>query len=381
MKTLYYTNLKLVLEDCVVEDAFLKVENGLISAFGKNDTQLSGVDLKGMIVMPGFIDGHIHGALGCDFMDGNNQSLQTILGYLPREGVTSVLATTMTENLEKLQNVVRVISAYQTAPHECKVAGIHLEGPFISKVKKGAQNECNIINPNIDDFEKIRSNSDKIKVVTYAVENDRDLEFTKHLISLGIKGSIGHSDAKVGECNKCFELGVKRVTHLHNAMSGFHHRNPGVVVSAFMSKMLCELIVDKIHIAKDVIKTTYQILGADNIALISDAISAKSKGDGEFELGGQKVFVENGVALLEDRTLAGSTLKYDQGMRNMLEIVDCTLSELTKLTSINQSKDLGLTTGQIIEGYEADFVVLNHNLVVEKTIINGQVIYERELNE
>ncbi len=371
-----YHNFKLVLEEEVIENAFIEIENGKIKSFGENTSNKIGVDLNNKTLMPGFIDGHIHGALGCDFMDANEESLSKILSYLPSEGVTSVLATTMTDTVKNLKNVIDVISSYKTNQKETKLAGIHLEGPFINKGKKGAQKASNIMSLDVDKFEMIRNNTGKIKVVTYAIENDENFEFTTHLINLGIKGSIGHSNAKVSCCNKCFELGVSRVTHLYNAMSGFNHREPGVVVGAFLNKMLCELIVDKVHVDSDVVNATFKILGADKIALITDAMNAKGLGNGTFIFGGQTVNVNEGKALLESGVLAGSTLKYDEGVRNMKEITSCSLSELSKVSSVNQSKDLKLSTGQIKEGFDADFVVLDNDLTVLKTIINGNIIYE-----
>ncbi len=371
-----YNNLKLVLEDSVIENAFIEINDGIIKDFGKNNLNLKGIDMQGLIVMPGFIDGHVHGALGCDFMDKSNESFNKILSYLPSEGVTSVLATTMTDIVDNLKSVVEFISNYQTNEKQTKIAGIHLEGPFINIEKMGAQNSKNIMSLNVEMFETIRNNSNMIKVVTYAVENDADFNFTNHLISLGIKGSIGHSNAKLDCCNKAFDVGVNRVTHLYNAMSGFHHRDPGIVVASFLNKMLCELIVDKVHVHEDVVNTTFKVLGADNIALITDAMKAKGLGDGEVIFGGQTVNVKDGVALLNNGSLAGSTLKYDDGVRNMKQITSCTLSDLSKTSSINQSKDLNLKTGQIIKNYAADLVVLDENLNVKMTLIDGKVVYE-----
>lgn len=371
-----YNNLKLVLEDRVIENAFIEISDGIIKDFGENNLNLEGIDLQGLIVMSGFIDGHVHGALGCDFMDRNNQSIDKILSYLPSEGVTSVLATTMTDSVDNLKSVVEFISNYQTNKNQTKIAGIHLEGPFINTEKMGAQNSKNIMSLDVEMFEKIRNNTNMIKVVTYAVEKDQDFNFTNHLIKLGIKGSIGHSNAKLDCCNKVFDVGVNRVTHLYNAMSGFHHREPGIVVGAFLNKMLCELIVDKVHVHEDVVNTTFKVLGADKIALITDAMKAKGLGDGEVNFGGQTVNVKDGVALLNNGSLAGSTLKYDDGVRNMKQITSCNLSELSLTTSINQSKDLNLKTGQIIKGYAADLVVLDENLNVKMTLIDGNVVYK-----
>ncbi len=375
---MFYINCKLVLENEIIENAYIEIENKVIKSFGKMNSNIEGIDLKGLILMPGFIDGHIHGSLGCDFMNNSKESINKILSYLPIEGVTSVLATTMTATPLKLQNVVQTINNYQVTSNECKIAGVHLEGPFINKSKKGAQNSKDILALSIDDFEVIRNNTDIIKVVTYAPEHDDDFKFTNHLLKLGIRGSIGHSNAKTDCCNKCFDQGVSRVTHLYNAMSGFHHRDGGVVVSAFLNKMLCELIVDKIHVASDVVAATFKILGASNIALITDSMNAKGLDDGVFTFGGQEVTVKDNKALLSDGTLAGSLLKYNEGVKNMVEITNCTLSELSMLTSINQSKDLELNTGQIKKGFAADFVVLDNDLNIEKTIIDGQIVYEKE---
>ncbi len=367
-----YYNCKLVCENEIISNAFIEVVNGKITNFGVS-TSNDGIDLQNNFVMPGFIDGHLHGALGYDFMDATTKSIKTILSYLPSEGVTSVLATTMTEDKTILRNVVEFIANYKPSANECKVAGIHLEGPFISEKKIGAQNPKHILDLNIDDFEYIRNNLAIIKVVTYAIEKDVDLAFTNHLINLNIRGSIGHSDAKLNCCNKK----VGRVTHLYNAMSDNNHRDPGIVTAAYLNKMLCELIVDKVHVHPDVVNLTYQVIGASNIALITDAMDAKALGDGDYVFGGQQVHVSDGCARLANHALAGSTLKFDQGVRNFYEITNCDLIELSHVASINQAKDLNLTTGQIKKGFDADFVVLDNSLQIVKTIIDGKVVYER----
>ncbi len=371
-----YYNFRLVCEDTVIENAFIEIENKFIKDFGISKNT-NGIDLNNCIVMPGFIDGHIHGVLGKDFMDACNNSYETILNYLPSEGVTSVLATTMTHTIDTLRNVVEFIDKFKSGYKQTKIAGIHLEGPFISEKKVGAQNPSNILSLQTENFEKIRNGSKKIKVVTYAVENDCDFQFTKHLVNHGIKGSIGHSNANLRCCTKAFNVGTKRLTHMYNAMSGHEHRNPGVVTSAFLNKMLCELIVDKIHVDSDVINATYKIVGSNNIVLITDSMKAKGLGDGDYEFGGQKVNVVNGTAKLKNNTLAGSTLKYDDGVKNFYKITDCNLTDIVKVTSVNQSKDLKLNTGQIKKGFYADLVVLDDSLSVKKTIINGEVVYER----
>ncbi len=367
-----YYNFNLVCENEIINKAFIEISNGKIIDFGISKSS-DGIDLNNAYVMPGFIDGHIHGALGFDFMDANNKSVSEILSYLPSEGVTSVLATTMTEDKDKLREVVRFIDEYETCDNESKIAGVHLEGPFISEKKIGAQNAKHILDLHIDDFEYIRNNKSIIKVVTYAIEKDRNLAFTNHLIKLGIKGSVGHSDAKLNCCNKK----VGRVTHLYNAMSDNHHRNPGIVTAAYLNNILCELIVDKVHVHPDIVNLTYKIVGASRIALITDAMDAKALGDGVYEFGGQSVCVKDSCARLENGALAGSTLKYDEGVRNFYEITNCSLIELSHASSINQSIDLNLNTGRIKKGFDADLVVLDDSLNVVKTIINGKIVYER----
>lgn len=369
-------NTKLVLETEVISNAYIIINDGKIVDFGVSDNN-EGIDLEGSIVMPGFIDGHIHGAIGYDFMDESFESIEKIVSYLPSEGVTSILATTMTDSMQTLRNVVEMINSYERQDGETKVLGVHLEGPFISSEKVGAQNSADILELSVHSFEQIRNNTDIIKVVTFAPENDSNLEFTKHLASLGVKGSIGHSNATVACCNKSFENGVNRITHLYNAMSGLHHRSPGVVAGAFLNDMLCEMIVDKIHVKEEVVDMTFKLIGASRIALITDSMEAKGLGDGRFNLGGQEVNVKNGEARLSNGSLAGSTLSYIDGVKNFSQITSCTLMELSKVSSINQSKNLGVMTGQIKKGYQADLVVLDNNFNVVKTIIDGVVVFER----
>ena len=356
-------------------------EDGKIVAIGKLDDVEPIFDTDG-VVLPGFIDEHIHGAGGADAMDGTEDALQTISEYVAKEGTTGFLATTMTqspENIGKaLKNVktVREKGEYKGA----EVLGVHLEGPFISPKHVGAQPLEYVAKPAPETFDKYNEISGgNIKVVTLAPEVEGGLDLVKHLAKIGVVASIGHTGAKFSDVEAAVAAGATNVTHTYNAQTPLHHREAGVVGAAMLiDELNCEMICDTIHVSVPAIKIFVKNKPHDKFTLITDAMRAKGMPDGLSELGGQQVFVKNGEARLSDGTLAGSVLKMNVAVKNLVEKVGVSFTDAVDFASANPAKNLGLydERGSIEVGKRADFAVMDKDYNILYTVIGGKVVYK-----
>lgn len=356
-------------------------EDGKIVAIGKLDNVEPIFDTDG-VVLPGFIDEHIHGAGGADAMDGTEEALQTISEYVAKEGTTGFLATTMTqspENIGKaLKNVktVREKGEYKGA----EILGVHLEGPFISPKHVGAQPLEYVAKPAPETFDKYNEISGgNIKVVTLAPEVEGGLDLVKHLAKIGVVASIGHTGAKFSDVEAAVAAGATNVTHTYNAQTPLHHREAGVVGAAMLiDELNCEMICDTIHVSVPAIKIFVKNKPHDKFTLITDAMRAKGMPDGLSELGGQQVFVKNGEARLSDGTLAGSVLKMNVAVKNLVEKVGVSFTDAVDFASANPAKNLGLydERGSIEVGKRADFAVMDKDYNILYTVIGGKVVYK-----
>jgi N-acetylglucosamine-6-phosphate deacetylase len=320
-------------------------------------------------------------------MDNSLNALNTMAQTLPKEGTTSFLATTITQSNDSIEdalaNVLTYVSADKIVP-EAEILGIHLEGPFISPARAGAQPVSFIKEPDIALFDRWQQLSGGlIKLVTMAPEREMGLAFVRHLTKSGIIASIGHSDATYTQIQDAIDLGLSHVTHLYNGMRGFHHREPGVAGAALThNELMVEMIVDGIHIHPAVVKSTYRAKTASEIILITDAMRAKGLGEGEYDLGGQQVKVANGKALLADGTLAGSILTMNQAIKNMIAFTGCSLEEIIVMASENPAKQIGVWNrkGSIAVGKDADITILDKDFNVVLTLCKGKIAYKGEDN-
>lgn len=341
------------------------------------------IDLpKDAIVLPGFIDQHIHGAGGSDGMDGTLEDVANIAKTVAGEGTTSFLVTTMTQSPENITKALSAVKEYRekNSPLGARVVGVHLEGPFIAAAFKGAQPLEYVAAPDVKVFEEYnKASGNSIRIVTLAPEVEGAEELIRYLTKKGIVASIGHTGAKYPNVEKAVELGAKNVTHTFNAQSALHHREIGTVGSAlYLDELNCELIADTIHVSVPAIKLLTKIKGADKVTLITDAMRAKGLPDGESELGGQKVFVKDGEARLADGTLAGSVLRMNVAVKNMVEKVGVPFTQAVDYATINPAKMLKIEkqTGSIKVGKNADFTVINKNFDVLMTVRDGEIIYK-----
>lgn len=334
------------------------------------------------VVLPGFIDEHIHGAGGSDAMDGNTKDLAIIAETVAKEGTTSFLATTMTQSKENILKAMRAVKEYRETAGEqgARIAGVHLEGPFIAAAHKGAQPLEYVAAPDAKTFDEYNAAcGNAIKIITLAPETDGALDFIRHIVAQGTVVSIGHTGAKYAEVKAAMAAGATNVTHTYNAQSPLHHREIGVVGSALLLEDLyCELICDTIHVSVPAMQLLVKNKRADKLALITDAMRAKGLADGVSELGGQTVYVKGGEARLADGTLAGSVLRMNRALQNMVEKVGVPLTQAVDYCTINPARTLKMENeaGSIAEGKRADFAVLNDKFDVLYTVRDGKIIYK-----
>jgi N-acetylglucosamine-6-phosphate deacetylase len=383
--------IQIYAEGNLIQEGYLKIDREKITEFGYlNDLRDEGeyeiVHLPPHFkAIPGFIDIHIHGVDGADTMDGTIAGLETMAKALPAEGTTSFLATTMTQSVAAIEKALINASEYKDSQPQmgsAELLGIHVEGPFVNPKMAGAQPVQHIIDPDLSllkNWQELAGN--QIKLVTLAPEQPGGLEMIEYLAANGIVASVGHSDATFAEVNQAIGAGVNHVTHLFNQMKGLHHREPGVVGAAFLKEELkAELIVDGVHVHPEMVRLAYQLKRSEGLILITDSMRAKGLKDGQYDLGGQEVFVKDGKALLEDGTLAGSILKMGQAVKNMMDYTGCALEDVIVMASVNPAKQLNVyeSKGSIAVGKDADIVILDENLDVYMSICRGAVAFKKE---
>ncbi|GAB6087893.1 N-acetylglucosamine-6-phosphate deacetylase [Alkaliphilus crotonatoxidans] len=369
-------NGKIILEDGIVDNQVLLFNEKVVDLIDYKELKSYGpwqvVDAGGQYVSPGFIDIHLHGSGGCDTMDGSLEALQTISETIIRNGTTGFLPTTMTMELELIHRALAVIrEAMNTEMRGAQVLGAHMEGPFINKAYKGAQNPGHIISPNKD---YLQDYLDVIRVITLAPEVEGGRRFLEEMSqNPEIILSIGHSKATYTEAMEAIEKGIRHATHLFNAMTPLHHRDPGVVGAVFNSQITCELIADQIHVHPDLFRLIYQIKGKENLILITDAIRAGCMKDGIYDLGGQEVTVREGSARLADGSLAGSLLTLNQAVRNFAQATELPLHEVIRLVSLNPARLIGLSDqkGSIKKGKDADLIIFNDKIEINRVFVGG----------
>lgn len=390
MKTFIINNLMVHSEKETYKNGYIKVVDGKIAEVGpvsqyKQDDDAKVITLSpDYQVIPGAIDIHIHGASNSDAMDATQDALSTMAKTLPKEGTTSFLATTMTQSTQAIESALLNAGKYieNQTQENAEIVGIHLEGPFISPARKGAQPEEYIIDPDITLFKRWQEMAEnQIKLVTLAPEQPNGLDLAAHLRGTGVVASIGHSDATYDQIDEAILAGTTHVTHLYNGMRGLHHREPGVLGAAYLrDELYVELIADGIHCRPEMIKLAYNQITSERMILITDSLRAKWLEKGTYDLGGQPVNVDETRATLSDGTLAGSILKMNDAIKNTMENTDCSMTDIIKMTAENPAKQLRIfdRKGSIQVGKDADLVILNDCLDVEMTFCRGNLAFKKE---
>lgn len=362
-------------ENFQLRHADILVKDGKIEAIGENlpvDGEV--VEYKDCTVVPGFVDVHIHGCMGADASDGKTESVEKMAEFLVGKGVTSFCPTTMTMYKKDIEVCLKCIKECMDKPHKgARVLGAHMEGPYIAMSKKGAQKgEC-VRCPDWNEFKELYDNCGGIvKIVVVAPETEGADEFIKHAKEL-CTVSIAHTDANYEEAKHGFDMGITHATHLYNAMNGLKHREPGVVGAVMDDdRVMAEIICDGFHIEPAVLRITFRIL-KDRIMVISDSMSATGMCDGQYELGGQAVFVKDGKARLKDGTIAGSTTFLHQELKNLVRFgipFEQAVKSMTLIPALSIGEEKRI--GSIQKGKLADLVVLDSDLNIKDVFVEGK---------
>ncbi|MDO5737881.1 MAG: N-acetylglucosamine-6-phosphate deacetylase [Eubacteriales bacterium] len=336
---------------------------------------------RASIITPGFIDLHIHGSGGADVMDATPEALKQMASVLPKFGCTAFLATTMTQTPENIEKALLNLKHYLAKQEQLRaveplaeILGAHLEGPFISKQRCGAQDPSLIIEPNIENCRFLEPYYDLIKIMVVAPEEDNDCNMIRRWTEMGIICSLGHTNASFEEAYEGYVAGLSHVTHCFNAMSPMHHRAPGAVTAALTLPLNTEMIVDGEHLHPEIVKLICDLKERRRRILVTDAMRAAGLGECESELGGQKVYVRDGRATLEDGTIAGSVLDLATALRNTILFTGNSLGEVIEMLTYNPAAEIGIEDqkGQLKAGADADFLIFDAELNLEATYIGGK---------
>lgn len=351
------------------EKTNIKITNNKISDISLSISDDDVLDCTDKYIIPGLVDIHTHGCTGYDFSSASAAEIKIMQKYYLKHGITSVLATTVSlSDNDILSAVNNIKSVAEKQTEGSRIAGINLEGPYLSPKKCGAHNIDLLKEPDIDFIESL---GDYIKVVHVAPEYNKASDF---ITKFKGKTSIAHTDCDYSQAMNAIEHGADHITHIFNAMNGLHHRNPGVIGAFFDSEAVAELICDGIHVKAPILRMMFKAY-AERIAIISDSMAATGLSNGKYKLGDLDVIVSNSVATLEDGTLAGSTMNIYDMMRNLISIGVDAEKAIASVTQIPaKSVAIDNNCGIIKVGRNADMVILNSDFSIDKIIFDGKII-------
>ena len=369
-------NVKVFTEEKIFKDGEIYIQDEVFAEHEGKDGEV--LDGEGCYAIPGLVDLHFHGCKGYDFCDGTKEAIEEIAKYEASIGVTAIAPATMTLPVEELEQILAVAAEYKKENHEgADLVGINMEGPFISKVKKGAQDERNVIPANADICQKfVDASEGLVKFVGLAPEeSDNAISFIEEMKDK-VNISLAHTNADYDKAKAAFDAGANHVVHLYNAMPSFTHRSPGVVGAVADSEhVMAEIICDGVHIHPAVVRSTFKMMGEDRMIFISDSMRATGMPDGRYTLGGLEVdVVGNRATLVADGALAGSATNLMDCMRVAVKEMGISLETAVACVTMNPAKSLGEYEkyGSITPGKRANVVLLDKNLNLKAVIKDGK---------
>ena len=386
------TNGRIISPERIIPNGSVLIEDGIITDVAEYDLDIPGaitLDAGGRYISPGFIDIHVHGGGGYDFMDNTVEAFLEIAKLHARFGTTAMFPTTLTGPTEDIVKTLEIFEKAAPLNKEgAQFMGVHLEGPYFAMNQRGAQDPKWIRDPDPGEYEYIVSRSNSIKRWSAAPELKGAIPFARYLNSKGILVSLAHTDAIYEEVVEAFENGYTLATHLYSGMSGVTRRNAfryaGVIESAFIiDEMNVEIIADGVHLPAPLLKLIFKIKGPDKIALITDAIRAAGMPPGESIIGnihtGLKVIVEDGVSKLPDRSsFAGSVATADRLVRTMISMAAVSLTDAIRMITQTPAAIMNISDrkGSLSVGKDADIVIFDENISIYTTMVKGNIIYQ-----
>lgn len=373
-----------VLPDRVIAPGFVSIEGEKIAGVSDQPDEMASGDQKSVdygdeYIAPGLVDLHLHGALGKDVMDCQEESLRRIAVHQSRCGVTGFLGSTMSASFDSVLEAVRTIKKAAKGLFPSEILGVYVEGPFLNMKRKGAQDPDYIKGLNEGDLHRLIETVREMKaVISLAPEVGHNMDYIPVLKKNGFVVAIGHSDATYEQAMESFQKGINHTTHLFNAMRGFDHREPGVVGAVLDSDdVTAELIADGIHLHPASLRLAVASKGPAKICLITDSLKATAEGDGVYQWGGREIEVKGPRAILKDSgVLAGSVLTLNKAVKNMIDWTGVSVSQAVNMASLNPARVLGLEEkiGSIRAGKYANLVILDRNFNVLATILRGEFV-------
>lgn len=375
-----------------IENGVILVDSHRIAEVGsRNSVNIPAgsnvIDHSDRIIAPGFVDMHIHGAAGHDFMEATSAAVSTIGAFLARHGTTSYLATTVTagidRTIESATGLGEIVNAARSSDSVLGAAvaqplGVHFEGPFLNVIRRGAHPAADIQKPNLDILRKILdATGGAALVLDLAPEMEGSLALLEYARGRGVRVGIGHSNATYAEAEAAIAAGATHAVHLYNAMRPFSHRDPGIIAAALTDdRVSAELICDGLHVDPAAVRLMVRSMGLKRVILITDSLSATGMPDGTYQLGQFSVNVVGGVCRTAEGNLAGSSIVLEQALRNLAKFTGFSFKECLPCATLNPAKLLGLEKqkGVIAAGADADLAVLDANYVVRQAYLRGRPV-------
>lgn len=385
-KSILIKNAQVMTPTAQLSQGWLLCRDGTIALIGAGEVPAldtdETIDAGGLMLLPGFIDVHVHGGVGHEMMDASPDGLRALARFYAQNGVTGFLATTWTESREAIMAALEVVMELRgPQPDGANILGAHLEGPYLNVAKRGAQNPEHF-RPAGREEALALLDLNVIRLVSVAPEFEENHWLIRECVRRGITVSAAHTAATYEQMQRAVALGVTHTTHTYNAMIGLSHREPGTVGAALtMPEIYCELIADNIHVHPAAMKILFAAKGPDRIVLVTDAVRGAGMGDGEYLIDKRQVIVRDGAVRLADGTLAGSTLTLNRGLYNFMRAIGQPLKAIWQTSSLNAARSLHTEArkGSLEIGKDADLVLVDDQINVHLTVVEGQVVYQKKV--